>query len=138
MKEEFEKILKEFENKRISLLQILNYVNDKKGFIDEKDVEEISEFLEIPKNEIKSLISFYHFLNFNKKKKRIYVCSNITCLLKGAEEIISFLKSFPEIEVVETECIGQCDNAPCCIIENKIYKNLTKEKIKDLIKDERD
>lgn len=136
MKEEFEKILKEFENKRISLLQILNYVNEKRGFIDEKDIEEISQFLEIPKNEIKSLISFYHFLN-NKKKKRIYVCSNITCLLKGAEEIISYLKNFPEIEVVETECIGQCDDAPCCIVENKVYKNLKKEKIKELIKDEK-
>lgn len=147
MKREIKKILKDFEKPEIALLQVLNYIQDKKGFIDERSIGEISEILKIPESDIKSLISFYHFLHKEKTGKyRIYVCSNIPCLLKGAEEIISEIKSMLDIEIgevskdglfsiFETECIGQCDNPPAVIINDKVYKNLSRKKIRKIIED---
>lgn len=145
MKRIFKKILDEFEKPEVALLQILNYIQDEKGFIGDEDVELISHLLEIPEGEIESVISFYHFLHREKKGKyRIYVCTNIPCLLKGAEEIIDEIKAFLGIELgettpnglfslLETECIGQCDSAPAIIINNRVYKNLTRKKIINIL-----
>ncbi len=145
MKGEIKKILKEFEIPEVALLQVLNYIQDKRGFINDEIVKEISEVLEISEDEIKSLLSFYHFLHDEPTGKyRIYVCTNISCLLKGAENIISNIKNILDIEIggttadglfslFETECIGQCDNAPAVIINDKICKNLSEEKIKKII-----
>lgn len=145
MKREIKKILKEFENSEIALLQVLNYIQGKKGFVDDESIKEVSDILEISEDEIRSVISFYHFLHQEKTGKyRIYVCTNIPCLLKGADRLISDIKNFLDIEIgeatpdglfslFETECIGQCDNAPAIMINDKIYRNLSGEKIKKII-----
>lgn len=141
----FKKFLDEFENPHVALLQVLNYIQDKEGFISDKDLREISQFFHIPENEIESIISFYHFLHRERKGKyKIYVCTNIPCLLKGSEEIIKEIKNFLGIEkggtssdglfsLFETECIGQCDSAPAIIIEGKVYGNLTPQKIINIL-----
>jgi NADH:ubiquinone oxidoreductase subunit E len=113
--------------------------------VDDESIEEVSNILKISRDEIRSLVSFYHFIHQEKTGKyRIYVCTNIPCLLKGADKLISDIKNFLDIEigettpdglfsVFETECIGQCDSAPAIIINDKIYRNLSREKIKKII-----
>jgi len=77
----------------------------------------------------------------------IDVCTNISCALNGADEIMAHLKKRLGVEVGETtadgkftlrevECLGACVGAPACQIGKKYYENLTVEKMDKILNGE--
>ncbi len=137
IKEKIKEILDYYEgNKNLALIPVLNMIQDEEGFISDERIRDVSEVLKIKKNRIIETLTFYHFLSKEKKdRKTLYICTNLSCLLNGAEEIMEFLKenkSELNFEFKECECIGLCDHAPAGLIDFKPLKNLTTEKIKEL------
>ncbi|MEO0295036.1 MAG: NAD(P)H-dependent oxidoreductase subunit E [candidate division WOR-3 bacterium] len=137
IKEKFKEILEYYDNNPfLSLIPILNFIQDEEGFISEERIKEISEFLGIKENLIYETLTFYHFLSLEKKdKKTLYICKNISCLLEGAEEILEYLKENKDklnFDFKECECIGLCDFAPAGLLDFKPLKNLSIEKVKEL------
>jgi len=137
IREKIKKILDYYEgNENLALIPVLNMIQDEEGFISQERIKEISETLGIKENRIIETLTFYHFLSKEKKDGKIlYICTNLSCLLNGAEEIMEFLKENKNelnFEFRECECIGLCDSAPAGLIDFKPLKNLTIEKIKEL------
>lgn len=137
IKEKIREILDYYEgNKNLALIPVLNMIQDEEGFISDERIKEISGILGIKKKRIIETLTFYHFLKRERKsKKTLYICTNISCLLGGAEKIMEFLKENKNelnFEFKECECIGLCDHAPAGLIEFKPLKNLSPEKIKEL------
>ena len=74
-----------------------------------------------PLYEIQGLISFYpHFRTEPPKKVELRVCHDLSCWLRGADERIAQLRqrygADAEVELVEGSCIGRCDIAPACTV----------------------
>ena len=76
----------------------------------------------------------------------IDVCTNISCMLSGSEEIIEHLKKRLGIDLNETtadgkftlrevECLGACVARQCCQIGKKYYENLTPEKVDAILEE---
>jgi NADH-quinone oxidoreductase subunit E len=157
-KEELEKLKEEFEmdmkGKRLSevidersrenIIDILKDIQREHGCLPEKNIRELSKKTGIPVVEIYSTATFYSMLSAKKKgKKVIRVCNSPSCYLNGSFNVIEELKKIIGIGVDETNekfslelssCIGCCDKAPAIMINDELIVNVTKEKLKEVIK----
>jgi NADH:ubiquinone oxidoreductase subunit E len=84
---------------------------------------------------------------YNKKpvgKYNIQFCANISCMLRGADNLIEHLEHKLGIKVGETtsdglftlkevECLGSCGTAPMMQVNNDYYEDLTSEKVDNLL-----
>ncbi len=146
---ETEKTIKElmgkYEDPRSALLPILHTVQRDYGYISKEAIEEISEILDIPKVEIKGVITFYSMLREKPAGKyHIQLCRNVACYLNGGKELVEFLEkeyglkpgTFTDnmkFSLSLVECIGQCEIAPAVQINDKFYGNLTPKKLKEIL-----
>jgi NADH-quinone oxidoreductase subunit E len=79
-------------------------------------------------------------------KYHIQVCTNLSCSLLGAEELVKYLEDKLKMKVGETtsdglftlssvECLGSCGTAPVMQINQTYYENLTKAKVDQILED---
>ena len=132
---------------RARLLPVLQQVQDKKGYISNADMQEIADRLGIHPVEVYSVITFYSFLNTQKKGKHIVRISNcISNIMAGSEKILKEFEKALKIKVGETtkdkkitlektNCIGMCDQAPAIMVDEKLIGNVTSQKVKKIVKD---
>jgi NADH:ubiquinone oxidoreductase subunit E len=132
---------------RKDLLQLLKQSQQGKTGLSTADLEELSTDLNIPKNEIFGVASFYSFLSIKPQGKYIIrICKGLPCHLKDSEMILNYLQKeldFSPGEVSKdgrfslelTNCIGACDLSPALLINDEMYGHLTPEKISKLIKE---
>jgi NADH:ubiquinone oxidoreductase subunit E len=77
-------------------------------------------------------------------KYLIQVCHNISCSLRGADNMVEYLEEKLGIKLGETtsdkmftlisvECLGGCSAAPMMQVNDKYYENLTREKIDTIL-----
>jgi NADH-quinone oxidoreductase E subunit len=145
IEKEFQGILKRYNSPRSAILPILQFIQKKYGFISKKNVEIVADVLSISPTEIESVLSFYGMFNTSVSAKyMIYVCSNVSCELNGADGIIDFLKNRLNIKEGQptidgkfglrtVECLGACGGAPVVQINDTYYENMTIEKMEKVI-----
>lgn len=86
-------ILNQYKQDKDNLVQVLNEVQDKFGYIPEKAQAEISEYLHIPMAEIYGVITFYSRFTLKPKGKySISICMGTACFVKGSEKILERAK----------------------------------------------
>ena len=106
----------------------------------------VADYLKIPHIEAYEVATFYDMYNLKPiGKHKICVCTNISCMLRGSDKIIDYLKNRLKIDVNETtadgkftlrevECLAACCGAPMCQIDDKKYhENLTPEKMGEIL-----
>lgn len=132
-------------NKTENILTILQALQKKEGCVTEEGLLLVSKERGIPPNEVFSVASFYSFLsNRPRGKYVIRLCKSLPCSMKGSAEILHALREKLQIGPGETSkdkrfslelinCIGACDMAPAMLIGNKLYGNLTRKKIDEII-----
>ena len=128
-----------------SLLEGQKQNND---FLSEEVMNAVADYLQIPRIEAYEVATFYDMYNLTPiGKHKICVCTNISCMLRGSDKIMDYLKDRLKIDVNETtadgkftlrevECMAACCGAPMCQIDDKKYhENLTPEKMGKIIDD---
>lgn len=135
--EKIETILNKYSHEKDNLIQILNEVQEKYGYIPKEVQERISEYLEMPMADIYGVITFYSRFTLKPKGKyNISVCLGTACFVKGSEKILERAKERLKIEVgdttedgqfslVETRCVGACGLAPVFMINEEVYGKAT-------------
>lgn len=116
------------------------------GHLTDEAMNAVADYLKIPHIEAYEVATFYDMYNLKPiGKHKIAVCTNISCMLRGADGIVDHLKKRLKINVNETtpdgkftlrevECMAACCGAPMCQVDDKHYhENLTPEKIDKLI-----
>ena len=79
--------------KRSVLVPFLLYVQDELGYLTDEAIQEIAGRLEITPLEVRNVISYYSMLRTKPAGKyNVQVCTNISCLLRGGEEILEDAK----------------------------------------------
>ena len=128
-----------------SLLEGQKQNND---FLSEEVMNAVADYLQIPRIEAYEVATFYDMYNLTPiGKHKICVCTNISCMLRGSDKIMDYLKDRLKIDVNETtadgkftlrevECMAACCGAPMCQIDDKKYhENLTPEKMGKILDD---
>jgi formate dehydrogenase beta subunit len=104
-----------------SLIPALNAIQERVGWLPREELVALSRDVRRPLYEIEGLVSFYpHFRTDPPKKAELRVCHDLSCWLRGADERIAAMKdrygSDADVEVVEGSCLGRCDIAPACTV----------------------
>ena len=96
-------MLGKYTSDKSNLIQILNEVQEKYGYIPKLAQEEISKYLDIPMAEIYGVITFYARFSLKPKGKyNIAVCLGTACFVKGSEKVLDRVKELLKIDVGET------------------------------------
>jgi NADH:ubiquinone oxidoreductase subunit E len=144
-------IRKTFPGGRTAILPSLLAAQETFGYVTPESLEVIERVLGIPQGILKEVGSFYHFIDFEfKGRHRVYVCTNLSCLLNGAQALVDALREELGVEEDQVtpdgalsfrtvECIGLCDRAPAALVDEEQLGPLTPEaliqRVRELRKD---
>jgi len=143
----FTEMLKHYPTKRSLLVPTLLYAQDEVGCLSDEVIRELAGRLQLTELEVRNVISYYSMLTTKPRGKyNVQVCTNISCLLRGGEEILDHCKMKLGIgekgttrdgmfSLEEVECIGACSWAPAAQVNYDFHENLTPEKMDRVLKE---
>ncbi len=129
-----------------AVMQALTIVQKENGGSLTNDlIQAVAVYLEMPAISVQEVATFYE--NYNDKpvgKHVIRFCHNISCMLNGSDELISYLEEKLDVRTGEitkdglvsvkrVECLGACVGGPMCQIGDQYYENLTEERIDEIL-----
>ena len=150
IKEKINKELLKFpkEQKRSAVMAALQLVQNERGWLSEKSISEVAAYLSIPEIAVLEVATFYNMFELKPAGKyKISVCTNISCALREADDIVCHLRkklniNFNEVtkdskfSLKESECMGACGGAPLMTINNhKMYEHLTPQKVDQILEE---
>jgi NADH-quinone oxidoreductase subunit E len=110
------------------------------GYLTTPLMDAVAEYIGLPPIQVYEVASFYSMLE-TKPCGRVHVsvCTNISCMLRGADEIVAAVErhlgirtgeSTPDGRIYlkrEEECLAACNNAPMMMVDHVYHENLTPE-----------
>ena len=145
LEQRFATMVTHYPTKRSVLVPMLLYIQDELGALTDEAIHEIAQRTELTDLEVRNVVSYYSMLRTHSiGKYNLQVCTNVSCLLRGGEEILHHCKKNLGVGNKETttdglfyleevECIGACSWAPALMLNYDFHENLTPEKIDELI-----
>jgi NADH-quinone oxidoreductase subunit E len=130
---------------RSALIPMLLYAQDEVGAITPEVIQELAMRLDITPLQVDEVIGYYSMLHKKPQGKyHVQVCTNISCLLRGGQELyhhasdrlgIGHKQTAPDgvFSLEEVECIGACSWAPAVQINYDFYHDVTPEKLDELL-----
>ena len=141
-----DEILTRYPSKKPAVMPVLYLGQEQNGWISGEVMEEVAKVLDMHPEEVLGIVTFYT-MYYQKPmgKYHIQVCTNVSCMLRGAYDIYDKVKEklgIDNLEVTkdqmfsleEVECMGSCGTAPMIAVNEDYYENLDKEKVLDILK----
>ena len=132
---------------RSAVIPMLMYGQDELGSITEELIEEVASRCGVKPLQIDEVIGYYSMMHRKPLGKyHVQVCTNISCLLVGGQELyehackklgIGHKEVTPDgqISLEEVECIGACSWAPAIQVNYDFHHFVTPERLDKLIDD---
>jgi NADH-quinone oxidoreductase subunit E len=130
------------ERRQSAVMAALRVVqDDNQGWLSQAHLEAVAAYLEIPLIAVQEIATFYSMYELTPVgHHKICVCTNISCMLRGSDEVVTHLENRLGIKLGETsadgrftlrevECLGACIGAPMMQIGRQYHENLTSERI---------
>ena len=124
----------------IGALQAVQHEND--GYLTPELMDAVARYLALPPIQVYEIATFYSMFETTPVGRHsISVCTNISCMLRGSDEIVEHLEKKFEIKTGEStadgkfylkreeECLAACCGAPMMMVDHEYYENLTPEKV---------
>lgn len=116
------------------------------GWLPDEAIAAVAAVLDLPVARVYGVVTFYDL--YHQKpvgRHRIRVCTNLSCQLRGSDEIMETLHrelGVGEDEVtpdgrcsyVHFECLGSCDTAPMMMVDDEYHENLTPNRVRQILK----
>lgn len=145
--EKINEILEKFGYANENLIQIMLELQQLSGknYLPKEWVEHVAKALDLPMSKVYGVITFYAmFENKPRGKYLIEVCKSGPCHVAGSKSIVLMLENELGIKPGETtsdglftlelsSCFGACDISPAIKIDEKVYGNLTQDRLKEVI-----
>jgi len=141
----FDALVGKYPVKRSALIPMLLYAQDEIGYVSDAAIAEIAERLGITELDVKNVASYYSMLRFKPAGKyNVQVCTNISCMLRGAYEVFERFQEELGIghkgvtkdgvfSLEEVECIGACCWAPAIQVNYDFHDELTPDHVPGII-----
>jgi len=142
---ELEEIRQKYPNASAALLPALYIAQREFGYLGADAYEAVSDALGIPKAIARGVGTFYTMYKHKPMGRHIVqLCTNVSCMILGAEKLADFLKNKYGLEpggttpdkrfsLVIMECIGACGTAPAMLVNDDFYENLTEKYIGEIL-----
>jgi NADH-quinone oxidoreductase subunit E len=144
-KYEIEKAISLVPIKKAAGIEALKIVQEHRRWVSDESLHDVAAFMNMSSEELDSVATFYNLI-FRKPVGRhvILLCDSISCWVMGYESILKHLTKRLGIKYGETTadgrytllpncCLGTCDRAPALMIDDDLYRNLTTEKLDEIL-----
>ncbi|MBV8207955.1 MAG: NAD(P)H-dependent oxidoreductase subunit E, partial [Acidobacteria bacterium] len=120
----FTEKMKEYPTQRSFLVPMLLYTQDELGYLSDDAVGYIAGKAGLSELEVRNVISYYSMLTTKPRGRyNVQVCTNISCMLRGAQELFEHCRQRlgighkqttrdGQFSLEEIECIGACSWGP--------------------------
>jgi NADH-quinone oxidoreductase subunit E len=116
------------------------------GYLTPQIMTAVAEYLKLPPIQVFEVASFYSMFETKPVGRHsISVCTNISCMLRGGEEILAHVEKRLGIKAgqstsdgkfylkVEEECLAACCGAPMLMIDHVYHENLTPQSVDEIL-----
>ena len=128
----------------IAALHAVQHEND--GHLTAEQMNGVAEYLGIPSIQVYEVATFYSmFQTTPVGRHNVAICTNVSCMLRGGEEILAHVENKLGIKVGEStedgriylkkeeECLAACCGAPMMMVNHKYIENLTPEIVDEIL-----
>ena len=128
------------------LAALLEVQHENQGYLTTELLDAVADYLEMPPIAVYEVASFYSMLETEKcGRHSISVCTNISCMLNGSDEIMQHIENKLGIKEGEStedgrflikqeeECLAACCGAPMMMVDHIYHENLTPEKVDKIL-----
>ena len=143
--QEYERIVARYPSRRAAIMPVLWLAQRDFGYLSVEVQEYVAQLMGFPLAWISGLASFYTM--FYKKpvgRHHVQVCTNVSCMLRGSDEIVRCIEDRLRIGLGETtadgkftldevECLASCGTAPMMQVNEKYHENLDPKATLELI-----
>lgn len=120
--------------------------HENQGFLTPELMNAIAAYLNLPPIQVYEVAAFYSMFETKPVGRHsISVCTNISCMLRGGENILAYLEKKLGVKVGEStpdgrfylkreeECLAACCGAPMMMLDHKYHENLTPAKVDEIL-----
>lgn len=136
-----------YPDKRAACLPALYLAQDELGWVSDEAISWVSDKLGMAKSQVEGVATFYTM--FNKEevgKHHLELCTNLSCSLCGAEQVLEAFEEELGIKAGKTtkdgtftlhevECLATCGMGPAMQVGDRIYEGITPEQVPEIIKE---
>ncbi|MFC2105296.1 NADH-quinone oxidoreductase subunit NuoE [Candidatus Bipolaricaulota bacterium] len=127
------------------LIAVLHLVQEELGYISRDLQEDVATALGVPISRVSGVVTFYHFFRTEPGGRHaIRLCLGTACHVRGVDEILRTLQDELDVVVGGTtedqlftleavHCLGTCCIAPAMMIDEDVYGQLTRQRVKDIL-----
>ncbi len=145
--QEIEVIKARYPDRRAALLPLLYVAQREYGWLSHEAMAHVADALNMPEASVKGTASFYSMYRQTPVGRNlIQICTNVSCMILGAEKLVDFISSRYGVEpggtsadnrfsLVIMECIGACDTAPAMLVNTDFHDNLNEERIVSILEE---
>ena len=148
LKEEIDSWLVRYpaDKRESAVLGALRAVQHEDHYLSTEMMDAVADYIGMPEIAVYEVASFYSMFNLQPVgKHEISVCNNISCMLRGADEIVEHLEKRLGIQLGEStpdgrfflkkeeECLAGCCGAPMMQVNHVYHENLTIEKVDEIL-----
>ncbi len=145
LEQRFQKLVTQYPVRRSALIPMLLYAQDEVGYISDDVIADVAKRLDLSELEIRNVISYYSLMRTKPVGKyHVQVCTNISCMLRGAEELFTHCEQRLGIghkqttadgvfSLEEVECIGACSWAPAIQVNYDFHLDVTNEQMDQIL-----
>lgn len=137
---EIEQHVSKYPDRGAALLPTLYIAQEQFGHISAEVMSLVAQTLGLPETRVREVATWYTM--FHKKpvgRYLIQVCTNISCHLVGADQVVDAIKQHLGIKggettpdgkftLIEVECLASCGSAPCMQVNMEHHEHLTVDK----------
>ena len=136
-----------FPRRREQLLNILHYIQDKYGYISKVSMQEIGNHIKMPVSEIYGTVTSYSEFKIEEPAdKQLNICTGISCINQGNQNLIDAIKSnhaihvnlfengpINKIAIEEIDCGFICGVGPMIQINQTMHGRIEINTLKELL-----
>ena len=122
------------------IAKMLQDSQHKYGFIQDSEIQRISDQVGEPIRVIQDVVSFFpHFRRTEPPKCHVYVCRDMSCRLRGSVAMSQQLRQLQSevgdeiLEITEASCLGRCDRAPAVLVNENLFVGRTAREMTEIV-----
>jgi NADH-quinone oxidoreductase E subunit len=138
-------IIEKHQDKKWSLIPLLQEVQETFGYIPPETIEPIAEALSMAPSQVQGVVTFYAGFSLKQKGRNVLrVCRGTACHVKGSRSILRYVQKELNLEEGETSedyqfsletvaCLGACFLAPTMMVNKDYYGRLNPTKVTSVL-----
>lgn len=142
-----EEIISRYPKKRSATIPLCHLAQEQDGWLQEDAMEHVAELVGATPAEVRGVASFYEMFKLHPVGRHVVgVCTNISCMLLGGEELLQHCSKKlgikpgsttedGEFTLEETECLAACTEAPMLQVNYRYFHKIGNEEFDQLVDD---